>query len=287
MALLLSLGLACTGAGGRAAPASPASSRAPASTAPLPSTTTTTLPTQVADLITASTMTDRARRIFLAASPQVQDAATFARSCALDGQTSAAAPQPHTQTHGCYVNGRIYLLAFERPEIHDLMYVVAAHELLHAVYAQLGPGERAALDAQLQAAREGNTRLEERLKAYDPGPTVVNEIHSILGSEFDGLSPALEAHYAMFFTDRRAVLAARQRTLGAREDDMAERKAAVTELDARIEGLKDRQAALLAAGNIRTYNANVPALNALIDDYNAHIAELNQRIDEYNTLLAG
>jgi hypothetical protein len=232
-------------------------------------------------------MTDRARRIFLATSPQVQDAATFARSCDLGGPTSAASSHPNTQTHGCFVNGRIYLLAFDRPEIHDLMYVVAAHELLHAVYAQLPVAERASLDVQLEAARVDNARLEERLKAYDPGPTIVNEVHSILGSEFDGLPPALEAHYAAFFTDRRAVLAARQRTLGGREDDMAQRKAAVAALDARIEAMKERQAALLAAGSIRTYNANVPVINGLIDDYNTQVAELNQRIEEYNTLLAG
>jgi hypothetical protein len=285
VALVLLVGLGCSGStGGTSTPAEPAP---PAPTVRASTTSTSTVPTQVSDLITATTMTERARRLFLAANPQVQDAATFARSCSLEGPTSAASPHPNSQTHGCYVNGRIYLLAFERAEVHDLMYVVAAHELLHAVYAQLPPGERSSLDAQLEAARAGNTRLEERLKAYDPGPTILNEVHSILGSELEGLTPALEAHYATFFADRRTVLAARQRTLGSREDDLARRKAAVADLDARIEDLKDRQAALLSAGSIRSYNANVPVINGLIDDYNTQVAELNQHIEEYNTLLAG
>src|SRR5439155_1758784 len=131
----------------------------------------------------------------LAASPAVEDVDTFARNCGIDSRPDAPG-EPHTHTQGCYVGGRIHLLAPDRAEAHDLLYVVAAHELLHAVYAWLGPGERSRIDAEVEAARVGNDRLEERLKPYGTTPTLDNEMHSILGSEFDGLSPALEAHYA-------------------------------------------------------------------------------------------
>ncbi len=235
------------------------------------------------DLIDGTTMTDRARRIFLAARPAIEDAATFAQNCGVD---AAPVPgQPGTHTQGCYVAGRIHLRAPDRAEARELLYVVAAHELLHAVYAQLGPAERGRVDAELEAARAGNERLEDRLRPYEGSPTLTNEIHSILGSEFDGLSPALEAHYAQFFTNRAAVVAARQRTLGAREDEIRRLRAEIDALDARIADLKATQERLRVAGDVRGYNANVAVINGLIDRYNDRVDSLNALVTEYNGLL--
>ncbi|MDQ6724657.1 MAG: hypothetical protein M3066_00550, partial [Actinomycetota bacterium] len=245
-------------------------------------TTTTTVPVaaDVADLMSATTMTDRARRIFLAADPHIEDAATFATNCGPDATATPGAAPVHTQ--GCYERGHIHLLAADRADAREVLYVVAAHELLHAVYASLAPADRARIDAELEAARVGNDRLTERLKAYGDGPTLTNEVHSILGSEFDGLPPALEAHYAQFFVDRAKVVAARRDTLGRREDEIARLKAEVGALDARITALKDGQAALRASGDIRTYNANVALINGLITQYDSKIDDLNARIDDYN-----
>jgi len=252
------------------------------------STTTTTIApvaANVEELISATTMTDRARRAFLAADPHIEDAATFATSC---GTATPGAPdQAQVHTQGCYERGRIHLLAADRADARELLYVVAAHELLHAVYASLTAPDRTRIDAELEAARSGNARLEERLKAYGSSPTLTNETHSILGSEFDGLSPVLEAHYAQFFLDRARVVAARQHTLGRREDDIARLKAGVAALDARITTLKDAQEGLRAAGDIRTHNANVPLINGLISQYDDAIVDLNARIDDYNALLGG
>jgi hypothetical protein len=266
--------------------ATPGPSPAPPTTAAPTTTTTTTAPVapDVADLMAGTTMTDRARRTFLAADPAVEDVATFARNCGVDPQPGSSS-EPRTHTQGCYANGRIHLLAPDRPEAHDLLYVVAAHELLHAVYADLGPADRARIDAAVEAARVGNDRLEERLKPYGTTPTLDNEIHSILGSEFDGLSPVLEAHYAQFFANRAVLVADRQRTLGAREDEMRRLKADIADLDSRINALKDGQDALRAARDIATFNANVAVINGLISRYNAEVDTLNARIDDYNSLL--
>lgn len=247
-------------------------------------TSTTAVPSDVADLAATTTMTERARRIFLAAQPAIEDPTTFARNCGID-QAADVPGQPRTHTQGCYYAGRIHLLAPDRPEARDLLYVVAAHELLHAVYADLRPADRARVDAELEAARAGNERLEERLRPYTSSPTLTNEIHSILGSEFAGLSPALEAHYAQFFADRAAVVAARQRTLGAREDQIRRLKAEVDELGTRITDIKADQESLRTSGDFRSYNAYVGVVNGLIDRYNASIRTLNALIDEYNGLL--
>jgi hypothetical protein len=284
--VVVALATGCTTpAADRATPGPPP---APATTAAPTTTTTTTAPVapDVADLMAGTTMTDRARRMFLAADPTVEDVATFARNCGVDPQPGSSS-EPRTHTQGCYANGRIHLLAPDRPEAHDLLYVVAAHELLHAVYASLGPAERTRIDAELDAARAGNTRLEERLKPYGDTPTLINEVHSILGSEFEGLSPALEAHYAQFFSNRAAVVAARQRSLGDREDQISRLRADVDSLDARITELKGSQEQLKARGNVAAYNANVPVINDLIARYNAQIDALNTQIEQYNGLLGG
>ena len=281
--LVLALAVACSGP-----PVDDADLAAPNTTEATTTTTvaaSTTVPVapDVQDLIATTTMTDRARRVFLAATPTVEDAGTFTRSCGLE-PTSGTAEQ-RTHTSGCYVAGRIHLLAPDRAEARDLLYVVAAHEMLHAVYASLNPSDRARIDAETAAARVGNERLEERLKPYGSTPTLANEMHSILGSEFDGLSPALEAHYAQFFANRGAVVAARQRTLGAREDEIRRLKAAVDALDARITTLRSSQEELRTAGDIRAYNAQVPVINGLIGTYNAQVDALNAQVDEYNSLL--
>lgn len=249
-------------------------------------TTTTTpirLPADVESLMASTGMTERARRLFVAARPEVESPARFARSCG--GAEGTVVEEPNVHTRGCFVGGRIHLRASERAEAGDLLTVVAAHELLHAVYASLSPGERARIDPELEVARTGNTRLEERLRPYGGGPTLANEVHSILGSEFDGLSPALEAHYALYFADRSRITAARQRTLGAREDEIDRLKAVVADLDGRIRALQATQDRLLAAGDIRAYNANVAAINALIDRHNSSVDALNALIADYNSLL--
>ena len=251
-----------------------------------PTTTTTPVAADVAALAATTTMTDRARRAFFAAEPAIEDATTFARNCGVD-EAAAVPGQPRTHTLGCYVAGRIHLLARDRPETRERLYVVAAHELLHAVYSELRPAERARIDAELEAARAGNERLEERLRPYASSPTLHNEIHSILGTEFAGLSPALEAHYAQFFSDRAAVVAAHQRTLGAREDEIRRLKAELDDLDARITNLKADQDTVRASGDFRSYNAYVGVINGLIDRYNASLRALNNLIEDYNTVVGG
>lgn len=253
--------------------------------APTTTTTTEPLPADMAELAAATTMTERGRRLFLAARPAIEDGPTFAGNCGVENPTGSGGSRTHTA--GCYFAGRIHLLAPDRAEARSLLYVVAAHELLHAVYGSLGPAERARIDAELEAARAGNARLEERLKPYAGLPTLNNEIHSILGSEFDGLSPALEAHYAQYFSDRSVVVAARQRTLGAREDEIARLRAEVDALDNRIETLRATMISQRAAGDIRAYNASVDVFNGLIDRYNSTIDTLNAKIEEYNGLLGG
>ena len=248
-----------------------------------PSATTDPAPTgdtTLADLMAGAGMTPSARRMFLVATPHIEDAGALARSCAevLGGDLGSV------HAFGCVTDGRIHLLAFDDPAVHDFAYVVAAHELLHLAYSRLPAAERARLDAQLQAARSANPLLEERLRVYAASAKdTLNEVHSILGTEFGDLTPELEAHYSRYI-DRGLVTAAFERTLGGRQREMRRLKAVITDLEARLDQMTPVLDALRASGPVRAYNAMVGDYNALVDEHNAAVADLKALVDEYNRL---
>jgi len=254
------------------------------SRAPTTGRTTTTVPVNpaVVDLMDGAGMTPDARKVFVAASPSIEDKATLGASCAsLDTSASGSA-----HTYGCVVQGRVHIRLFSAPELHDMIYVVAAHELLHLVYEELTVGDRVRLDRELDAARAGNAALEDRLKVYaasaDDTP---NEVHSVLGTEFAGLSPDLEAHYGRYI-DRSLVLAAFARTLGEREAEIRRLQASVDEMKGRLDAMAADMDALRAAGDLRTFNARVPVYNGLVRQYNAAVDELKARVAEHKALVS-
>jgi hypothetical protein len=247
--------------------------------------TTTTIPVDpgIEDLMAGAGMTEQGRRLFLLADPRIEDHDTLSQTC----QSVDVTGGPRgSHTYGCVADGRIHVRAFTAPEIRDLSYVVAAHELLHVVYRRMPAADRIPINAELDGARAGNALLEERLAVYSAlAEDTRNEVHSVLGTEFAELSPALEAHFAQYF-DRGLVLAAFHRTLGGREATIRTLEARVRDTEAQIEPLEARMSALQAAGDIRGYNANVPVINALVAEHNAALRELRERVEEYNTLLA-
>ncbi len=88
------------------------------------------------------------------------------------------------------------------------MPVTAAHEMLHAAYAELAPGQRRRVDQLLDQAFEASAdqRLRDTLAEYadaEPGQRH-NELHSILPTEVAELSPPLERYYQRYFEDRGA-----------------------------------------------------------------------------------
>ena len=231
--------------------------------------------------MTSTGMTPRARRTFTKSDPHIEDSATLNESCAEVIESAPGSSRSHT--YGCVIDGVIHVRSFARPEVRDLIYVSAAHELLHVVYAQLPRAERERLDEELNAARAGIPALEERLKVYkDAAEDTPDEVHSLLGTEFAGLSPALEAHFSKYF-DRNLVLGAFRQSLGDREDEIRALQARVDELEQELTSLKATMDAQEEAGNLRAFNANVERYNDLVDEHNTAVAVSNQKVDEYNT----
>ena len=207
----------------------------------------------------------------------------MANDCA--GLASGSDPES-THTFGCFTRDGIFVRTFAAPQLHDLVYVVAAHELLHAAYQQTRGPAKVTLENDLMAARAGNSVLEDRLKIYaENGTDSLSEVHSVLGTEFADLSPSLEAHYNLYF-DRAKILAAYTRTLGDRDAETRSLVETVDTTEQQLEQQRSELDALKASGDLRTYNARVPGFNALVDQHNAAVRRLNQLRDELKALLA-
>lgn len=245
-----------------------------------PATTTTSLPEELEALVEGAGMTAEGRAAFLGATPRIEDPATFDVSCA--GLKTGEEGRAHT--HGCVADGVIHLRQIGDPEIADLINVVAAHELLHVVYGTLESSEREAIDAELEKLRARNAALRERLKAYDDGEDLENELHSVAGSEFADLSVALEDHYGRYF-DRAKVLGAYQAALGDRDREIRRLRATVAELDARVDTARLNLEQLETAGDVEAFNAAVDPFNALVAERNRSATLLNDLVEEYNRLI--
>ena len=152
----------------------------------------------------ATTMTDDGKHLFYASRPEILDQAEFDRQCEIEDDVSAI---------GCYRPDFLTIFIVDLPaEFDDVEETTAAHELLHAVWDRMNTDERRAMTVLIEAEAERlatDERFVWALSAYDgvPDVSMPNELHSILGSEFSDLSPELEAHYALYFADRDALVA--------------------------------------------------------------------------------
>ncbi|HMD87760.1 MAG TPA: hypothetical protein VKF38_01230 [Anaerolineaceae bacterium] len=246
-------------------------------TAPLEETATAQslqmqVPAEIAQLAEEATMTNEAKAIFFAAKPEIDiDRQSFEQHC----MTMVSANNVEL---GCYTpDNRIYILNISDPRLSEEMVVVAAHEMLHAAYAQYSLSEINTLDAQLEAqvSHIHNADLTEELRAYritEPGQRD-NELHSLLGTEFAPLSSELENHYSQYFSNRAAIVKDAQDF----NNVFAQLQASLNVLESQIIQMRNKMRGDLARGNIRAYNALVPQFNNLVKQY-------NQTVNQYNAI---
>ncbi len=159
---------------------------------------------EVSALMAEATMTDHARFVFLADSPVVQSEAAVARAC--------PSGDVRVTVLGCYLAGdpSIHIARSDTPGVEA---ITAAHEMLHAAWDRTGSSDRAALQRELEAeyarlapAHPGLVATMAIYAKTEPNARD-DELHSILGTEIPDLSPALERHYAEYFSDRAALVA--------------------------------------------------------------------------------
>lgn len=254
-----------------------------------------TVPGPIENLMARTSMTPEARELFLAARPRVESQAELASNCR---NTSGA------HTLGCFLvirdcaaggpatcsrRTQIHLLHIDGPEAAELIYASAAHETLHAAYEKIPPAERQQVDRQLEAAlpQLDQCRVRANLGAYsDRNPAEkLSELHSVLATEFRNLPGGLEAHFKRYFTDRQLVVAAHDRALGNREQEICDLQARLDQLDARLASMRQQLRQLGRSGSARAYNSAVSAYNALVDEQNRTLVTHNRRVQEYNVVL--
>ncbi len=157
---------------------------------------------QVATISDKVEFTPKAKHVFYATHPSLEDQSTFNAKCP---RQEASSP-----ILGCYTtDDRIFIYDITNEELAGMEEVTAVHELLHAVWYRTSEAERSELSVKLKAAYEKTDKpeLKKRMEYYqrtEPGE-IDNELHAILGTEIASLSEDLEAYYAKFF-DRSAVL---------------------------------------------------------------------------------
>jgi len=217
-------------------------------------------PTSVIEgYIERTEMSDRGEFLFKASTPAVTAGDSFNDTC--------GALEEGTGVLGCYLPQTRTILLFDVTDdrLDGVEEVVAAHEMLHAAWDRMSASEKAELEYMLEAeaeARADDKKFSDRMALYaraEPGERL-NELHSIIGTELDEISPELEAHYAEFFDDRSVVVALHL-TSEAVLTDIEDRATALVE---KLENLNDD-----IETDYKRYNDGFDDLNNDVDAFNA------------------
>lgn len=275
---------------------------------------------EIEQLALVTTMTPEAQQLFYKQSPTIEPKEAFRQLCRKPGQSHAKTIILGCFTHDGY-EGNIVIQSVTDPRLDGMMEVIAAHEMLHAVYQDLSRAERARLAPKLRQAakRVKATHLLSVLEDYENGDpeTYVVELHSYLGSELADLGdPDLEAHYRRYFQDRQQVIAFAQRsrsTLAKLEAQAEQLKPEIDTLEASIkaqktliqqadrllddrmlaiermkvglDGLKQQAEALLRQGDprlVQQFEFKKSRFNTAVRQYNQQVKDLKQRVTQLN-----
>lgn len=200
-------------------------------------------------------LTGKGERIFLATRPEIEKAEDFNNNCESHHQDVALL--------GCYVNDKMHIYEVQREDLKDSNKVTAAHELLHAVWARMGDGERAEVEQQLRVVqRQYRDWVETELDLYKEEEKM-EELYTRVGTKLREIPEELEAHYQEYFTNRLKIV-----------DFYENYQAPFNELKERNRQLKEK---------IDKLNEELLAGK---DEYDRQVQALNERIAEFNRCAA-
>lgn len=256
-----------------------------------------TPPDNIKILADTSQMSDDARRVFYVHKPEVLKSEDFNKFCTENEETIIL---------GCYNGVRIYLFDVIDPKLEGIEEVTAAHEMLHAQYDRLSAKEKNRINVLLEQEllKLTDERIRKNLEAYkrkDPS-VVLNEAHSIFGTEVKTLSPELEDYYNKYFIDRKKIVSISESyeavftnikdqvekydldlqnlktEIETRENDLEKRASELTRWSDTLEGLRNN-------GLVEEYNSQVYSYNSSVDKYRKDINVLKMKISEYNGIV--
>ncbi len=258
-------------------------------------------PQSVTAIANEDQMTPYAKNLFYVNRPAILGKSQFAQQC----------PNRLEQSYviGCYHGGDngIFLLDVTDPRLNGIMPVTAAYEMLHAGYARLSVVQRTSLDASMWAYYEkyvSSPEIHQQMASYaktEPGAKY-DELYSVLGTEVMNLSPQLERHYKLYFTNRQTIV----KTYLGYEAEFTQRQQQIASDDLQLSNLKYQitadqtklsswQVAInTQAGQMKTllnnnaynaYNSLIPVYNNQVNAYNQLLAQTKSLITQYNNLV--
>lgn len=254
----------------------------------------------ISQLADDATMTSKGRDFFYVNDPQIEDRAAFNQDCNSQREKALIL--------GCYHGNRqgIYLFKVDTSELKGVEQVTAAHEMLHQAYDRLNSTQRAHINQLLESYREHDLRdeqIKEQIAAYEKSEPndVINELHSLFGTEVGNLPAELEDYYKQYFTDRAKVVQyynsyqdafrSRQAQIDAYDKDLESRKIQIDTLEQSLEqklAQLDQMKAQMdkyRRNNVSAYNNLVGPYNTLVDVYNSGLDDLKQKIATYNEIV--
>lgn len=257
-------------------------------------------PSDIQQMADDTSMTPYAKRLFYVNKPQVEDRDAFNKECSNDSD--------QVSVLGCYTGNRqgIFIYNVTDSRLEGIQQVTAAHEMLHQAYDRLSDAERAKVDKMLEdyAKTVTDPELLSKMDAYKKSEPhqLVNEYHSIFGTEVARLPAPLEDYYKQYFTDRAKVtalhdkyqavftertnqIATYDKQLDTLKKQIESDKASIASQEADLKSRRSQLDALLAANNVSDYNAAVPGFNADVSRYKATVSSTNAHIDEYNKII--
>jgi len=258
-------------------------------------------PAAVINLASDASFTDYSRRVFYINHPDIQpDAAQFRQDCKQSEKTIVL---------GCYHSKQagIFVYDIKDPRLAGVQQVTSAHEMLHAAYDRLDNQERRYINGLLENYYKTvtNQRIIDTVNSYkltEPND-VVNEMHSIFGTEIASLPAPLEKYYSQYFINRSAVttyannyqneFTGRSDQIKADDAQLAVLKVSIDRQEQYLEQQlikvnsdRNRLDSLRNSDQIQAYNSGVASFNNKVDDYNAGIRQLKADIAAYNALVA-
>ncbi len=236
----------------------------------------------------ADDFTDLGDHLFYVNKPEIISGADFSSNC--------PAGSEKTVVLGCYVGGDngIFLYKVTDVRLNGVIEATAAHEMLHAGYDRLSEAEKTRVNALLQDYYDNDlkdARIRKVIESYrESEPTeILNEMHSVFGTELPNLPTELETYYSKYFDDRSAVV----NTVARYENEFTKRTNQIDAYDTELQSMKqqiDTNTALLEAQrsqlNAQSRDLNASRNSIPASEYNVKVAAYNQAVDSYNTLLA-
>jgi hypothetical protein len=247
------------------------------------------------------TMTAAAKHFFYINHPLLEDKRAFNYHCSDKSEETAVL--------GCYHGNRqgIYLYAVTDERLNGVRQVTSAHEMLHQAYDRLDSADRKQVAQMLQDYYNNDLQdeaIRTKMESYrKQGADIVNEMHSVFGTEVGNLPTPLENYYKRYFTDRHKIVAYAE----SYQAEFSRRKDQVIQYDAQLAGLKDRIDANksdlnnkidelktnerqinqdVASRDQAQYDSDVQAYNGLVEVYNKELASTHNLIEQYNQIVS-